>query len=412
MPDQVPLSPDPRVEQFLHEAMSEETVERFVKVLDDGILAGVPELASDPALVEELHLSTRSQWLAFLGAVGTDAPTTVPPEARVLPRTVARRGLDPTPLIRGHRIAHRIVFDFLDEMVVEVFEEPQNRHEAVVGLWRRANEMLDASVDAMLESFYAERADMLEGTLRRKTEIIESLLGAADLNADEASVALGHHLRHWQTGLAVWTPVAGRNTRADLHRAADAAATTLEAPSPLTLAAGSRELWCWVATTNEPDLDRLVNVDPLLREHGLHLAVGLPAPGKAGFSSSNEEARAAQALVMRFEGAPTLIRYDEVDLLCLTSGNEVLMSRMVQREIGPLLGDAPTLRTLRHTALVYLAKRMSADAAATALFVHKNTVRYRVSRIEELLGHPLGERTSHVELALRYADLFDPPPDN
>jgi DNA-binding PucR family transcriptional regulator len=85
---------------------------------------------------------------------------------------------------------------------------------------------------------------------------------------------------------------------------------------------------------------------------------------------------------------------------------------MVQREIGPLLGDAPTLRTLRHTALVYLAKRMSADAAATALFVHKNTVRYRVSRIEELLGHPLGERTSHVELALRYADLFDPPPDN
>ena len=56
-----------------------------------------------------------------------------------------------------------------------------------------------------------------------------------------------------------------------------------------------------------------------------------------------------------------------------------------------------------------LTKRMNVEAAAERLFVHKNTVRYRLSRTEELLGHPLAERAALVELALRHVAVFGPP---
>lgn len=58
--------------------------------------------------------------------------------------------------------------------------------------------------------------------------------------------------------------------------------------------------------------------------------------------------------------------------------------------------------------LAYLTTR-SVEAVADRLFVHKNTVRYRIARAEELLGHPLTERAAHLALALRYVALFGPP---
>jgi DNA-binding PucR family transcriptional regulator len=56
--------------------------------------------------------------------------------------------------------------------------------------------------------------------------------------------------------------------------------------------------------------------------------------------------------------------------------------------------------------LCYLTSGANVEAVAARLFVHRNTVRYRLNRAEELMGHRITERVGHVELALRYVDLF------
>jgi hypothetical protein len=411
MTDATSAETEAKVRDFLRKAMEPEMFDRFVGSLDSGIVAAVPELGADPVLVEDLHLSTRTQWQAFLGSVAEGPPAAIPREAEVLARSVARRGLDPEVLVRGHQAAHHLTFDFLNDAVESLLDDPRDQRDALVGLWKRANVLLDNSLDLMLRTYTAERTEQVEGSLRRKSATIEALLGAGEVDLDEASLVLGHQLRQWQTALAVWSPEPTRRTRTRLYQVAEAAATALDAPPPVTMLAGDRDIWCWLATPTQPDLDRLTALDPLLREHGLHAAVGIPATGVAGFTTGNEEARAAQALVMRTGEPPELVRYDEVELLCLTSGNEVLLSRMVLREIGPLLGSSENLRMLRLTALTYLRRRMSTEATAAELFVHKNTVRYRISRVEELLGHPLAEKAAQVELALRYARLFNPTGD-
>ena len=55
---------------------------------------------------------------------------------------------------------------------------------------------------------------------------------------------------------------------------------------------------------------------------------------------------------------------------------------------------------LRDTLRVFLQENGSFVAAAERLTLHKNTVRYRIGKAEESLGHPVGEDRLHVELAL------------
>ena len=103
---------------------------------------------------------------------------------------------------------------------------------------------------------------------------------------------------------------------------------------------------------------------------------------------------------------PRIVRYDEVELLCLAHAESESFRRMVLRELGPLAGGASGIAHTRETLLCYLTNGSNVEAVASELFVHRNTVRYRLNRAEELMGHRITERIGHVELALRYVDLF------
>jgi DNA-binding PucR family transcriptional regulator len=137
-----------------------------------------------------------------------------------------------------------------------------------------------------------------------------------------------------------------------------------------------------------------------------HLAIGMPARGAAGFRTSNQEACDAQRLVMAAPEVPAVVRYDEVELLCLAHAEKDSFHRMVRRELGELAGASSGIAQTRQTLLCYLMSGASVEVAATRLFVHRNTVRYRLNRAEELMGHRIAERVGHVELALRYLELF------
>lgn len=191
---------------------------------------------------------------------------------------------------------------------------------------------------------------------------------------------------------------------------ANAVAQALGASRPLTMVAGSRDLWCWVATPHEPDLAQLPGLASALQHAGMQAAIGRPGPGIQGFRTSHAEARAAESLALKAAHGRGLVRFDEEELLILVSAQETLMRRMVAREVGQLCGADKNLALLRETVLAYLTT-LNIEATAEQLFVHKNTVRYRIARAEELLGHPLSQRSTQVELALRWVSLFGAPSD-
>ena len=109
----------------------------------------------------------------------------------------------------------------------------------------------------------------------------------------------------------------------------------------------------------------------------------------------------ALAVLVRLRAYVTGSRYDDVELVCLTGGNPDAARILVARELGALVADDPALAKVRETVSRYLQLGCNVEAAAIELVVHKNTVRYRLGQAEELIGHPLTERRTEIDLALR-----------
>lgn len=395
---------------FARGLSSEAEVQAFVDKVDDAITGQIPEIAADPVLTEDLHSSTRHQWLSFVSMLPQPQHRLVlPVQAADLARSVARRGQDLGVLLKIYRAAHSGVFGYIAQVVDSLDEKAPPRDQVLKFFWSRADQWIDDSIEALIETFYEERQEQHEGVMARRAELIETILEGGKVSVDQASETLGHALLQWQSAFVLWADQAGVDTTDRLLATANDLSQALEGSRPLIRVAGSRDLWCWVATPTKPDPAALTKVAASLPDRGIRVAAGVPTPGLSGFRTCHEEARAAQHLCVSAVRVPTFVEYSDVELLCLAADNADLLRRMVTREIGELCGADKNLAMVRETALTFLTNRMNVEATADKLFVHKNTVRYRLNRAEELLGHPLTERAAHVELALRYVSLFGPP---
>ena len=139
----------------------------------------------------------------------------------------------------------------------------------------------------------------------------------------------------------------------------------------------------------------------------LTVGVSAPADGVTALSGALHEAGSARRLAaLRGTAAISVVTSDEVashELLLATVPPSVQQS-FRERLLGPLLAyddrhRAELLPTLRE----FLACSGSWNACAAKMYVHVNTVRYRIRRIEELTGRDLSCLDDQVNffLALR-----------
>jgi DNA-binding PucR family transcriptional regulator len=74
---------------------------------------------------------------------------------------------------------------------------------------------------------------------------------------------------------------------------------------------------------------------------------------------------------------------------------------VVQAILGPVLAlPAPERDVLLDTLRMWFAEQGATSVAAGKLHVHRNTVRYRLRRLEELTGRSLSQPTGSAELHL------------
>lgn len=169
----------------------------------------------------------------------------------------------------------------------------------------------------------------------------------------------------------------------------------------------------WLGRIGEWKRAMFESLDQVLSEAGVPASISGAHAGIDGFRVTLDEATDAERIRAASDrpGAPSVVHHNDVGLEILLMRDPRLARQFVERELGPLALDTVDAARLRET-LEASFRFGSHVAAAEHLQLHEHTVRNRLHKAEELLGHPMGERRTELQVAARLMRLLPPSEDS
>ncbi|MGQ0465809.1 MAG: PucR family transcriptional regulator [Sporichthyaceae bacterium] len=360
------------------------------------ILATVPAYAGG-ALVspDVLRASCVEQSHAILQAVGND-PGVFATRARAIGRSRAAAGVPLTAVMDAFRLGGRLIWSELSALALAEDEPAPVLVRAATDMWA----VLDAFTHAMSEGYRDEVTEQTLGTEARRSALVQALLDGR-LDAETAVWDVARTLRLPVDGPYLVVAAAVTNPGDDvlprieqrLREAGVASAWRLEHDTHTGVLALPE------AARGRPD--PVAAVLGALRATSTGAGVGV-SPPLPRLDATPEGLRLAR-LALRAAGPDRPVVPFEDDPLAIASVvDDDVMRRLAHRCLAGLDGlTARDRGTLLETLGAWLDTG-SADDAAAALFVHPNTVRHRLRRIQTLTGRSLTEPRAVAELALAY----------
>ncbi|MCU1668751.1 MAG: transcriptional regulator, CdaR [Blastococcus sp.] len=247
----------------------------------------------------------------------------------------------------------------------------------------------------------AHQRDLAEAELRLRGDLVADLLaGTGTESAHSRAAALGHDLRGPHQILVVrWQGAHDADVVPAVERAARLCqidALVAVRTGLVVLVAARPAAWGRVHRWSE--LQHALT--DLLRGTEGCIGVGGVRETPSELPRSYAEALHALAIVERSQ-AQGLTTFDELGVLRLLFTTDD--TRGVRQFVRDWLGELIDYDTAKRTELVttlsqYYDSGCNYDATATALHIHRSTLRYRLKRIRELTGHDLGAVDGRLNL--------------
>jgi len=283
----------------------------------------------------------------------------------------------------------RIATDVFEQNLPPLAADEQERHALVEGILRFGREIAFAAA-----TVYAGAAETRGAwDARQEALVVDAVVrGEADHSLVSRASALG-----WDAAAAlrvvVGSPASGpREGPGALRREAGRAGRSV-----LVGVQGSRQ----VVLVSEPGLPEVVFPERLAMGFGPGpVVIGPVAPDLAGAHASARDALSGLRAAPGWPAAPRPVAADDLLPERALAGDGVARARLVAA-VAPL-ASAPELR---RTLEVYVEGGGALEACARALFVHPNTVRYRLRRVSEITH--LDPADPRDALVLRTAVVVD-----
>jgi DNA-binding PucR family transcriptional regulator len=361
----------------------------------------IPEVRGDEAIQELMVASTSSNLSVMFDALRHGIRVDqidVPAPAAAYAQRFAQRGLPLEALLRAYRLGdHRFIQWFMRGLT-EHARTPAELEASASAVVAFTVEYVDRISEALVDIYREERQLWGQRTEAARAAQIRAVLNDRTMDEPTAEIMTGRAMNRWHVGLIVWVERGG-----DVRRQMDAAAPQLRdahADAPLIVPADDHTLWVWYGAQTEaaahvPDLSRVLEHCPDLR-----VAVGEPARHLAGFRATHREASRAQAVAGTAAEAGRVTRFAQVRLSALLSENLGDLRSWVHRTLGDLAVDDDATGRLRETVRTLLECGGSYVDTAEHLHIHRNTVRYRLQRAEEVRGRSLSSDRIDLEVAL------------
>jgi len=374
----------------------------------DHLYATIPELAAteDGELTADLMASAEANlrqvlWVLKRGA-GVDE-VGLPPEAAAFMRANVRRGIPLPAELRAYRLGHAWLWDRWTRALQERIADPEELIAAQELSSACIFAYIDRISDQLVEEYGTERERMMRGAAQLRAETVRAILAREPLDEEILPGRLGYDVRRTHVAMRV---ASGTSEIRGLERAAHEAAAALAPGEPLIVPSGAATLDVWAGSYEPVDTRALERYEP---PEGVRVAFGKPGRGLDGFRRSHHEAvQAARVAALAGSGGGAVVDYAQVELVSLLACDLPRAREFVASRLGPLAAPGEPTQRLRETLRVFLAMGGRSARAAKELYVHQNTVAYRIKRAEELLGRRVTEDPVELICALALADTLGP----
>jgi hypothetical protein len=353
----------------------------------------VDHLDNDPQLMEMFEASVHGNLATLLHVLADDIPVD-----RLQPTTaavenasrLAQREVPSHSLVRAYHMGQnymlRICHDEIDRRRL-----PAPLALAVV---KRLTEIIYTYVEwitlYVLAAYEAERSRWVNARGSVHSSTVHAVLSEDTADTTAFETETGYRLDQTHLALILWRPGHEKpSTWKFLDAQARTLARGLRAESPALVTAIDRHTaWAWVPFGHRhPVIDTTelhAMVDPA---DGVRLTVGLPGHALGGFRRSHRQAIAAYfvASISGISSSHMIVGFGDpgVAVISLLAKDLDSTRAWVREVLGELAFDTDQAATLRRTLSTYYTTSESHVRTAQILTLHRNTVKYRVTKAIE-----------------------------
>lgn len=363
----------------------------------------LPQLLPDEQMVTEHLVSTEAslRQLAQVIAAGADPrDVDLPPSTSAIARAVVQQQTSLADLMRNYRLSQELVWQWMHGRIVAAEPNPADLAKAI----ELATSWIFGYVDGALvraeQVYESEREAWLRGAAAARAAAVDDIVAERERDPQRASSRLRYDINRQHIGVLAWVdevPAEG-DAQALLGGVVADVARAVGADNHLVHPAGSLAVAGWLSR-REPFAAAMTlgaSEQPAVR-----LAFGNPDTGITGFRATHlQAAHARRVASLVGPQGERVTHYREVAVAALASADTEHAADFVDRVLGPLTADDEDTVRVAATLAVYLQENRSRTRTAGRLFVHPNTVSYRVNQAETILGRSIDTDTLELSLAL------------
>lgn len=326
---------------------------------------------------------------------------------------LARQDVSSAPLRRAyhvgsdHLLAH--VFDQVQDIDCEPHEKLQLYHHLAGWMYQYVDEITRTVIAAHEEEVRSSH----NRAARSINASVNRVLTGEAIDPAEFERVTGYRLNQVHLGCRVWiddfgaVPDEARLLTDAVARLAGELDLSRE-PLMVMTDRATAEVWFGMDGRRTP-VEAGVAAPVARAIPGARIAFGAPSPGIEGFRVTRIQAGQAAAVArVSTTGDARSVSYsdDGIPVVARLAEDVGTTRRWVHEVLGRLAVDTADAARQRETVRVFLETAENYTETASRLLLHRNSVKYRLTKAEDSLGRPLGSKRLDTQVALAACHLL------